>query len=869
MTGARFLWKPAPEIWPYLAKWNRCSLNKHLALSTPKTQPGSRMSRNQRPSSLALDTASAYISSCVSSAGVAWGAFTRASRADQEYKQIVAIKLVNSDLRNENVLVRFRTERQLLANLEHPCIAQLLDGGTAEDGAPYLVMEFVEGQRIDHYCESHHLSLRDRLKLFQQVCEAVQFAHQHLVIHGDIKPGNILVSKTGVPKLLDFGIARLITADCSVEEIGPGKGDEQPMTLRYASPEQIRRGPMGTASDQYSLGVVLYELLTGWYPFRKTMDGTMTKTILADRSPDGPITDWLRRAEMERAILTDEPQKPSLAVVENTGGIKIEKDSQQSLTRSSRELQGDLDCIVLKALSKQPHERYSSVQSLSEDIGCYLNGHPVTCRKASHKYRAGKFARRHVVGVAAAFLLIATIVTATIISLRFAQTAIIQRGEAVDRFNDARKLARFVLFDFDDVVHEGVTPARKRLVAEALGYLNRLSEHTPGDPTFEREIIEGYLKVGNIQGNPNLANLGDSTAARESYTKALQLADALRAKYPRDMGTLLDVARANMRVGDLFSPDTNPIEALKSYRRAQAILETLEATDPNAITSETGRVFERIGTVQLQQSDTKAALNSFRRSMQVAQELLSANPNDPLAHRRLALAYEKVGDVMVIAGTVPEGLEKLNTARSIYQELAVSSPQSLARRDVAIADLKIGDALVRTGKPSEAVQAYRETLRIIEALANEDPKNREYQDDLPITLGRLGDALFASGQRPEAHQMTDRALGALKSRVEAPGATDYEFFQYCWLLVTTPFRDLQVPALARRYAEQLVQSSAGKDINYLDLLARSYYNEGDFSKAVETETKALKLFPPDSSSNWRTEIEKNLATFRARAETKR
>jgi non-specific serine/threonine protein kinase/serine/threonine-protein kinase len=620
---------------------------------------------------------------------------------------------------------------------------------------------------------------------------------------------------------------------------------------------------MGTASDQYSLGVVLYELLTGWYPFQKT-DRPMTKTILAERSPDGPITVWLRRAEMERAILTVEPQKPSRAVVENTGGT-IEKDSQQNLTRLRRELQGDLDCIVLKALSKQPHERYSSVQCLSEDIGRYLSGHPIVPRKGSYEYRVGKFARRHVVGVTAAFLVTVAIVSAAIISLRFAQTAIIQRSKAVDRLNDARKLARFVLFDFDDAIHEGVTPARKRLVAEALGYLNRLSKHTSGDPTFEKDIIDGYLKVGDLQGNPNGPNLGDSDGAQESYNKALQLAEALRAKYPWDTRLHDELAQVNMKLGDLSEYSGNRADALKRYQHAREIVQPLASADDQAKRS-LMVVSGKIGTIQLQLGDTNGALDNYGRYLQIAQELLAADRNDSHARRDAALGYEKVGET---TGAISEGLQKLKMARSIYEELAASGPQSPARRDLAIVATVIGDLLKTAGKNDEAADSFRQALKVTQALVAEDPKNTEYKRDLHITLGRLADSLYASGKQQEARRATEQALQVLRPMVDAPGASDYEIYEYCWVLLTTPFRDLRAPGRALRYAEQLVQATAGKDPNTLDLLARAYEAILDFPRAVETELKALALLPPESVSDLRTELETNLARFRARAETKR
>ena len=769
------------------------------------------------------------------------GSVYAASRADQEYKKIVAIKLVTSGLDTEEMLRRFRNERQLLAGLDHPCIARLLDGGSTDDGLPYLVMEFVEGLPIDKYCEAHLLSVTDRLKLFQKVCSAVQFAHQNLVVHRDLKPANILVCTNGEPKLLDFGIAKLMTAEFSAEEIELNRGEKQPMTLRYASPEQVRGEPITTASDIYSLGVLLYELLAGVHPFKAALTS---------------------RSEIEQAIRAQEPAKPSDAVKGRTEVATATKLEKQRTAKLVQELCGDIDTIVLTALQKQPRGRYPSAESFSWDITRYLNGFPVYARRDDVGYRSRKFVRRHAATVIGAALVVVALIMSSIVSLRFAHTAQAERVKAQNRFDDVRKLATFVLFDFDDKIRAGTTAARKVLVTEAVDYLNRLGKDAGDDASLQRELIEGYLKVGDRQGNPNVPNLGDSTGAKESYSKALQVAETLRAKYPKDTKAQQDVARANTRLGDLSQYGGNPAEALKRYRQAQAILEAIGSTDRGAQRSLL-IVSDRIGTEQLKLGDTSAALNSLQRSLQIAKELLAANPNEPRARQTVALAYQNLGDTMANAGAVTEGLEKLNTARSILEDLAASSPRSKARRDVATVYLVIGDTLAHAGKQADAVQRYREALKITETLANEDPKNTQYQRDLYTTLGRLAAAL---GSSKEARQATERELRVLRPMVDAPNASDYDLFQYCWLLVTTPFRDLQAPALARHYATQLVESSAGKNPDYLNLLALAYDATGDPQRAVATETKALALFPPDSASRSMTELKENLAKFRARAE---
>lgn len=302
-----------------------------------------------------------------------------AARADDQYRQNVAIKVMRSSVgRSPGMLVRFRAERQILANLNHPNIARLLDGGLTPDGLPYLVIEYVDGAPLDDYCGRSNLSIEARLRLFRTICSAVEYAHGNLVVHRDIKPANILVTADGSPKLLDFGIAKLLDPGAdSVAGAEPAltRSTERLMTPEYASPEQICGQAVTTATDVYSLGTVLYELLTGRSPFRLTKSSPL---------------------ETVRAICEDEPKRPSAVI-----------DTHPA---EARKLKGDLDNIVLKAMRKEPARRYASVAQFSEDVRRFLEGYPVEARAGSWRYRSGKFVRRHKAAVAAAAVMIAAIV---------------------------------------------------------------------------------------------------------------------------------------------------------------------------------------------------------------------------------------------------------------------------------------------------------------------------------------------------------------------------------------------------------------------------------------------------------------------------
>src|SRR5215475_7110510 len=322
-----------------------------------------------------------------------------AARADDQYRKQVAIKLVKRGMDTDNILRRFRHERQILAALDHPNISRLLDGGVSEDGLPYFVMEYIAGSPITEYCDSHQLSTEARLELFRQVCAAVHYAHQNLVVHRDLKPGNILVTEEGAPRLLDFGIAKVFNPELAYPTLDLTAPETRLITPEYASPEQVRGEPITTASDIYSLGVVLYELLTGHHPYSARN---------------------LPPSEIIRIVCEKEPEKPSDSIADY--GLQVAdsksrwplvsrfKTRMRFLTRNPQSLRGDVDNIVLMALRKEPQRRYGSVMQFSEDLRRHLEGLPVIARKDTLGYRSAKYLQRHKAGVAAAAVIVALVI---------------------------------------------------------------------------------------------------------------------------------------------------------------------------------------------------------------------------------------------------------------------------------------------------------------------------------------------------------------------------------------------------------------------------------------------------------------------------
>lgn len=382
------------------------------------------------------------------------GLVYKAVRADDEFSKLVAIKIVrhgDGEAGHAAIVRRFRQERQILAGLEHPNIARLLDGGSTQEGLPFLVMDYVDGVPIDRYLADKKPPLREILELFRTVCSAVSHAHRNLVVHRDLKPGNILVTADGTPKLLDFGIAKLLDGSGDRTQTGAGA-----MTPEYASPEQVRGAAITTATDVYSLGVLLYELLSGVRPYRAT-----SSTL-----------------ELAQVIITETPQPMS--------------------ARSGKRFDADLENIVQMAIRKEPERRYASVERFSEDLRLYMEGYPIAARPATRGYRARKFVGRNKASMAAAALVLLALAGGIVATVREAQIA-------NRRFNDVRKLANSYLFEFHDAIKDlpGSTPARRLVVKRALEYLDSLARERGHDPALARELASAYEKVGAVQGAPN------------------------------------------------------------------------------------------------------------------------------------------------------------------------------------------------------------------------------------------------------------------------------------------------------------------------------------------------------------------------------
>ncbi len=461
-----------------------------------------------------------------------------ARREDESGPGLVAIKVIRRGMDSDEILARFRRERRLLAAMKHPNIAMLLDGGALEDGRPYLVMEYVEGRRIDEHCETHRLSVQERLRLFALVCQAVHHAHRNLVVHRDLKPGNIIVTAEGVPKLLDFGIARIVNPDLADFGVDPTRTELRLMTPEYASPEQVRGEPVSAASDVYALGVLLYELLTGHRPYRlrTRLHAEMERVIcqVTPAKPSDAVTKEMA-APLEEAALSEAPtadsaefaaraEKESGSGSHATGTRRTAALSVPESRRLRRALQGDLDNIVMMALRKEPQRRYPSADAMAEDIFRHLRNLPVRARQDTMPYRFAKFVRRNRAGVAAAAVVALSLAAGGVASTIGLVRA--QRAEAAAR-TEARiaQAAEGFLVETLESADPSIGGPEARVADALRAGSPRIDQQFADDPAVRAAVHLVYGRVHRALGRHADAERHFTSArdaAREAGDRAAQ-----------------------------------------------------------------------------------------------------------------------------------------------------------------------------------------------------------------------------------------------------------------------------------------------------------------------------------------------------------
>jgi tetratricopeptide (TPR) repeat protein len=643
-----------------------------------------------------------------------------ARRADDEFEQKVAIKLLSGGFADEVMRERFRSERQIVASLDHPHIARLLDGGTTGAGDPFFVMEHVEGEPLLEYCRRQSLSFRQRLRLFQDVCSAVQYAHQNLVVHRDLKPDNILVTSDGQTKLLDFGIAKLIDSS------GAARGGKTATLYRmftpdYASPEQVRGRPVTTSSDVYALGVVLYELLAGRKPYH---------------------VDTAEPAELLSLVCEQDPERPSAVA-------------------GSRELRGDLDAIVARAMRKEPERRYASASALSEDIERHLEGLPVLARHGTVSYRAVKFLRRHRLGIAAAGLLLVALAGGVWATLREARRARAAETRAERRFNDVRKLANSFLFELHDAIRDlpGSTPARALVVKRALEYLDSLAGESAGDRALRRELAEAYRRVGDVQGNPYMANLGDLQGAIASYRKSIALLEPGVASGDASDEDRSTLAAAYLVGSGLVRTEGKPDEALEMAKRGLALRRALAARLPDAEHQMAlSQAWQFVAYTAAAAGKKEEAAEALAAQAEILRQRHEADPRDPAVRRSLGQNLFLSGEARGEAGDLQGALGQYREAEEIQRDLVRDDPSNVSlRRDLAYTYLEIGNAYVAANDPLAGLGEYRLALAAFEAMAAADPRSTDASLGVGMSHQNMGEALAKMGRNAEALRAFERA----------------------------------------------------------------------------------------------------------------
>jgi eukaryotic-like serine/threonine-protein kinase len=660
------------------------------------------------------------------------GAVYLAERADGDFQQRVAIKVVRGGFASPFLLERFREERRILASLEHPNIARLIDGGTTDAGLPYVAMEYVEGETIDDYCRTRQLDVRRRLEIFRDVCAAAHYAHQHLVVHRDIKAANVLVTKDGTPKLLDFGIAKLTQ---------PGAGGDQPPT-RYrvatpesASPEQLQGKPITMATDVYALGVLLFRLLTGEGPYESLVES---------------------EAELIRAVCEQVPRAPSV------------------VARSSA-IPHDLDVIVLKALRKEPERRYGTAEQLSADIERLLAGRPVVAAADSLMYRVRKFVSRNrvaMVGLVAVVGVFAVGVGGTLWQARQARA---ERDRAERQFAAVRTLGASVLGELHDAVSrlQGSLAAREILLRRATEYLDALAEEAGDNVALRREVADGYERLGQIQGVEGLENLGNRAAAKRSYEKALMLFEPLAARTDADAQDTFGAIKARLRLADFGTDAERPAH----IDEARAMLEALPAevrARPQSLALD-GILWNQLAAQHLRVKDYPKLRDARRQQLRVAEAAWQSDPDNLSAARNVSLACKQLGAVLEVLKSPAEARALYDRALALDQARVEREPmRGLWQLDLSFSLGSIGGLLQAAGDLDGALAHYQQAVELRRSVVAAEPNDdfargslvRGYQRLATIEgrRGRVGESL---GWHAEAAALPLAELGAHPERDQA------------------------------------------------------------------------------------------------------
>lgn len=679
------------------------------------------------PSARIGERAGAFeIESCLGEGG---SSVVYAARRVSDFQQRVAIKLLRAHV-GASVARRFGMERETLARLNHPHIGKLYDAGMLSDATPYLVLELVPGRDWAQWLSADRPPLRVRIGKFLDVCSAVEYAHQQLLVHRDIKPTNLMIDGDGRAVLLDFGIAKLLDDSQSATLTREGGFA---LTPAYAAPEQLRGEPVSTATDVYALGLVLYETLTGSRPFA-------VGTGVAQRLQDPTLT----------------PRRPSQLPAAASG---VPADA----------LRGDLDNIVMKALEPEPHRRYASVAALASDLRAFLEGRPVAARAAIWRYVAGKFIRRHPLGTGLTVAAVLAVVLAFAVALQ-------ETWRAQRHLAEARALAHDILIEYPEEISQlpGSLPVQERMVRDAMRYLDSLRAVAGNDAALSHELAEGYLRIGDLQGNPNQANLGDVAGAESSYQQSAVALAQWQRLTPGAAGIDVLQARLRSRVALLDHQQSRLDQAAAEFRDALARFDALAPEQLDAATLlEHARTLDYYGdllgnTAQASLLDVEAGARNRAAARQLLTDATLRFPEDAALAHGLATTIEREGDDAFAARDLDRAMAAYRDAIARVEALLVVAPTRTAfRREYAGLHSRLSLALDLSGDLDGAIGAATQSVAIIESLLAADPTDDQMRQGAGAGLGVLAKMLIRAGRYTEAGPIVDRQIAVNQRRVDA------------------------------------------------------------------------------------------------------
>ncbi len=742
-------------------------------------------------------------------------------RNDKEYEQKVAIKILKYGFTSAYHLKRFQIERQTLANLQHSNIARLLDGGRTFDGLPYLVMEFIDGKPVTKYCEEKELNSYKKLEIFRQICAAVQYAHQNLIIHRDIKPGNILVTSTGTPKLLDFGIAKLINADLDESNSNLTRTGTLHLTPEYASPEQIKGEKVNTASDIYSLGVLLYQLMTGLRPYKITniSPKEITKVVTGDNI--------LRPSERVKQATKDSSSSDNKSIEEDRRDYEHAKISSIKL---SNYLKGDLDNIILKAMHKDPERRYVSVEQFSEDIRRHLAGLPVIARKDTMNYRASKFISRHKFGAAATFIITLLLITGLLGISWQANIAASQRDKAQNEAEKVKKINSFL-----QQMLSSPDPTKKGKDVKVVYVLNEAVKKIDGDLKTAPKIRASIRTTIGL----TFENLGFYKKAITQLRKAL----ATREKLYGEQN--IETAKSIKNLALAFNYRGDYTKARNLYEKSISLYKKLGSTQIAAY----AEALNDYGTLLMDLGKDNRALKNFKAALSIYQAVLGKQAQQVAsAMNNMALIYDDEG--------------KHSLAEKYYKEALKMDTKILGKNNYELVHMinNLGFVLFEKKKYAAAIDYFEKSYNIRKKILG------THHPDFALATYNLGCMYYYVKKNNKALQMIDSAIAIWRKTLSA----DHPLFGNAYYWKGKIYNSKNEPHTALTFLQHSLKIRIKLEGGNKYLIARtkceigrSYMLEGKFKKAESIILKNFNIMNKQTGKNTIEiqEIEKTLVNL--------